>query len=310
MDDKKSLPVIQAKKVDADILNFFRLLNSSIQLSSADNYEESEVTDESVKSWTWGELPFYQCFFSYEMAGYHTNIYYYLDDYNYLNSIFDIQSEWELLTNNSLDFESPDRVEEKVCDLLIQVGVSASERTCLAMSQEVLQNFYDEKVENGTLRDVMWGEDGSRKKNRSAICEKKEWTKADECYYLEFSQNIDNISVNNSQITALVNKEGLIYLDMEHCLINYSEEEEKELLDTESIIKILNQIGNSIYKNSCISLEDVNLYYYCVDSKNGIYQPVWKASYQYNYKDGDGSLQSTKAIVLINAYTGEQIRNE
>jgi hypothetical protein len=78
------------------------------------------------------------------------------------------------------------------------------------MSQEILQNFYDEKVQNGTLRDVMWGEEGSRKKNRSDICEKKEWTKADECYYLSFSQSITDIPVNNSKITALVNEEGFI----------------------------------------------------------------------------------------------------
>lgn len=315
----EKLPIIHAEEVSAEAEEIFKYINTTEILENADEYEIQEIESDAYlhESWVWGKFPWYDCSFTYEIVT-KSNLYvhYYLEEFYYIDAILNVQSEPEIeaiesnisnYDHGTLYYEAPEQIENLVNQSMESMGITVVNKKCLLLSQSILQNLYDERSENGTLREQHWGDSGGQYKTHSGTAEKEKWTKEDECYYFCLTQEICDIPVSDANIIALVGNDGIIYLDVENALTTYTQDGMEGLLSYSALMQVLSEILKSIYSDGEVELSNLVLNYSCTDTDSGIYQPIWKASIIYCIMNGDGNMEERTTNVLINAFTGEQI---
>lgn len=307
--DEEAATAEEAKRV-------FQCINEDERfedVKSADT-EDTEETAYMHKSWNWGKIPFFDCSFDYTFAENQLGVNYRSKDFYYVDTVLDLEPESVLSEfqndNISLDYDIPKNVEMSVQAVLQETGVAAAfvDEKCFILSAQILQNLYDKKSKNGTLRSQRWGdiEEGPYKVY-SDMAKKEKWTEEDTCYYLSLSQEIHHLPIESTSITVLTGEKGIIYFSMRNGIPAYTEKNTAELLSYSELMEVLSRILENIYTDGKIEVSDLALNYNLTDSDAGIYQPVWKVSIAYDFINGDGEIEARTSHVLINAFTGEQI---
>ena len=303
-----SLPDLQAAPLDVEADSLYEALSGE----AADTL--TQQTDETPLSTTVclyrGQAPWYDPYFMLETVktpgAPRTSVYYYVQRYPYLYTVFNPAEDTASLSGDALPFAAPEAAAAELAERLEAYGVELDAIDCRSLTVQALQALWDTRSAAGTLRENRWGDPGSQTKNHAATAEQAQWSEADACYYLTARQAVQGVPVEGTELSAYVGQEGLVNLSFSFIKLTQSGKPEP-LADYPAVLRALSEAAQGIYAPEGCTLTELALRY-C--PAGGVYAPQWLAVFSYAYTDPDGNAEVRESEVRLDAWTGKEISPE
>lgn len=201
-------------------------------------------------------------------------------------------------TSGDLEFMTKADAEQKVREILGQLGIDVSEKSeCYLLKSDILRT--QERCIDSAGNEVPEEKKG-------------QWTKEDDCYYFVFHQEIEGSRIgfvpnegNDSRIEVRYGKNGLVSLTVQLVYEQGQEKKEEKLLTPEEILSNLEKDRELLIQTAPMSVDKLQLIYLPVITGRSEMElrPVWNIS----ATEKNEVVGALKKELFFDASTGKEI---
>lgn len=300
-----SLPVYQLEPVLLDENEAFQTLSGQKADDTMDvsswSYPDNEGNAVLMRS---GREPFYDYWLDIQRwADRGTDLFYQTQRSHYVDAVFYPPEDAESQMEGSLSFSDRDTVQSSFVSLFAPYG-TVGDLACYSLSAGDLQNLYDRRKSEGSLRSERYSSGGDRK-DTEQTAEKDKWTEEDALYYITASQLLSDVPYYGSEIEAWIDKQGWIKLNVSSFAAAKETSDSKPLAELSVILRSINGLTADLYSDHTDVIE-LALYYYRMP--DGTCQPLWSVTISYSFHNPvSGMQEQCTASYWLNAYTADEV---
>ncbi len=300
-----TLPIYQLKPVNLDENEIYKALSGhkaddTVERSAWD-YPDNVGNAVLMRS---GQAPYYDDWLDIQWkTNIGTDLYYQSMRSHYVNAVFDPEEDAESQKEITLAFMDKDTAQNALITFLAPYG-DVGKLSCCSLSGQALQNLYDRRKSEGSLR-VDRCSSGGDVKDTELIAEKAEWTEADDLYFLSASQMISGIPYFGSEIHAWLDGQGWVQLSISSFAAADEASDTKPLAELTAILSSIDSITADFYSEKT-NVFELELYYYGMP--DGSCRPLWHVKMDYEfYNPVSRATELRLAAFWLDAYTAVEV---